>query len=250
MFGCCVSSRPGQDNSLVETASEDRGTSDSSLTSGAALVGGEERLKEPDTLSLTSQASSVDTTSSVPISSLPIASSSLVSESSVVFGLSESTASKGGNLEGEGKGGEGRGRKEEGVRDTGVSSEEQSGLLVDTSELVSTEGEGEEGGGGEGGGGEGGKSMVFQDQQLLAEVFAGESGDIGAVASQWEEKEVKKKTGEGEEQKTGEDRGGNYSVELSSSDQLALLIQSSESNLARIRYIYTHSLYKLQFCVF
>ena len=214
--------RPGQE---VDTTNE--GTNSSSLTrssSGARLVGGEEGQKEPDTLSLTSQASSVDTSSSLPNSSLPITPSVIVNGSSVP-GLNESAASDGGK---EGTVEEVKVKREEAregedARDGNVSTEERSELLVDTSELESMEG-----GGGKGGGGEGeGESVVFQDEQLLAEVFAGggsESGDQG-------EKGV-----EVGEMKTGEVKSGNYSVELSSSDQLALLIQSSESNLARIRY--------------
>ncbi|CAI8025051.1 hypothetical protein GBAR_LOCUS14498 [Geodia barretti] len=213
--------RPGQE---VDTTNE--GTNSSSLTrssSGARLVGGEEGQKEPDTLSLTSQASSVDTSSSLPNSSLPITPSVIVNGSSVP-GLNESAASDGGK---EGTVEEVKVKREEAregedARDGNVSTEERSELLVDTSELESMEG-----GGGKGGGGEGeGESVVFQDEQLLAEVFAGggsESGDQG-------EKGV-----EVGEMKTGEVKSGNYSVELSSSDQLALLIQSSESNLARIR---------------
>ena len=243
--------RPGQesieDSPLVDTTNEDtKGGSLTKSSSGARLVGGEEGQNEPDTLSLTSQASSVDTSSSLPNTSLPIASSSIVSGSSVP-GLNESPASDGGKGGGVEEG-EVRGKREEARvgedgRDGNVSTEEWCELLVDTSELESTEGEGGEGGGGKGEG----ESVVFQDEQLLAEVFAGggsESGDQGQKGVE---------VGEGGEMRTGEVKSGNYSVELSSSDQLALLIQSSESNLARIRYIiltvYQFSSFHIFMCV-
>jgi hypothetical protein len=225
--------RPGQesieDSPLVDTTNEDtKGGSLTKSSSGARLVGGEEGQNEPDTLSLTSQASSVDTSSSLPNTSLPIASSSIVSGSSVP-GLNESPASDGGKGGGVEEG-EVRGKREEARvgedgRDGNASTEEWCELLVDTSELESTEGEGGEGGGGKGEG----ESVVFQDEQLLAEVFAGGGSESGGQGQKGVE------VGEGGEMRTGEVKSGNYSVELSSSDQLALLIQSSESNLARIR---------------
>ena len=96
------------------------------------------------------------------------------------------------------------------------------------------------------------KEESGSEQRLLAEVF---NGDLGGEGRK-EEKEGDGRKGEGEKVKGGKvtpegeevdqkDReteekqaeNVNYSVELTASEQLSLLIQSSESNLARIRYI-------------
>ena len=95
------------------------------------------------------------------------------------------------------------------------------------------------------------KEESGSEQCLLAEVF---NGDLGGEGEKGEEGDGRKGEGEkvkggkvtmeGEEvdQKDGETEekqaeNVNYSVELTASEQLTLLIQSSESNLARIRYV-------------
>ena len=289
---CVCVARPGQermeDPILVDTSSEPT-EAGPTLTNtlpnrevGEFKGSGEVTKSELDSLSVASQTSSVDTSSTVTGLTLApeMDTSSIVTGltlapemdiSSTVTGLtlapeivSESgTATKqddksgsnkkdvvktevGKREEGEREDGEREeGEREEGEREEGErvqrrerenvaesASEEmvtETPLLVDTSNIVVTsEGvcvEGEEGGR---------KGVtVFQDQQLLAEVFAGDRSESGEPGEG-----VKGAAGGGENQEKTvlEAKTGNYSVELTSSDQLTLLIQSSESNLARIRF--------------
>ena len=79
------------------------------------------------------------------------------------------------------------------------------------------------------------RGVAFQDQQLLAEVFTSDisGGDNKDSSEEMREYERVEEV----EKEISDVKSGNYNVELSSSDQLTLLIQSSESNLARIRYM-------------
>ena len=212
----------------MDTASEDTGTTGGPASSCGVRVGDEAGKREPDSLSLASQTSSVEASSLLPTSSAGGSEPPVLERT-----LSESKATTDGGGEVEGR----RLREEggEAESDGGVCTEEeappQTQLLVDMSTSTTELPSGER---------EGGETVVFQDQQLLAEVFAGGRSESRELGEKGEGGSVEKGKGEGE--KTGDVKGGNYSVELTSSDQFNLLIQSSESNLARIRYnILTYS---------
>ena len=255
---CCVSPRPGQekleDPVLVETTSE---ASAPSMSDVLLVVvggeGGELSRSEPDSLSLTSQTSSVETTSA--LSTVPPPSSLASSEpAAMTLHHSEGREKEVGVGEGEKPSSQASSEtttkpkmdstpshreKEKGVREGEVgdgSVEIQQEVLMDTQLLVDTTDSTSDSLCVEGEGGGGGGSVMFQDQQLLTEVFAGgeatcELGEIGEGEGGNGEKEREER----------DDKSGNYSVELSSSDQFTLLIQSSESNLARIRYTHLHT---------
>ena len=154
--------------------------------------------------------------------------------------------------DGGGRGGGG----DSGEVEDGQPDRSETGLLVDLSSAGKgqSDGEVEEGRQEEGGG------AGFADQQLLVEVFTGDSGgrggdkkeegNVGKEGSEGrsveegrkegKERKIGKEESEGEGRNVGEGRkeaeGVNYSVELTASDKLTTLLQSSDSNLAKIRY--------------
>lgn len=84
----------------------------------------------------------------------------------------------------------------------------------------------------------GGEGRKDQEEEEKGDERKGEGDKVKGgkeIMEEGEEEEVDQKHGETEETQP---ENVNYSVELTASEQLTLLIQSSESNLARIRYMY------------
>lgn len=239
--------RPGQERvddpyaALLDISPEN-----SSPKSNSASIGSRTEL---DSVSLASQASSVEASrDSHSVANEPLDGSVTTSEPCDTS--DERTVDKEKDVETEGQDmtREGEGEREGGgILPTSGDDDgkDKETLLVDLSNVEDEDRERErkEESGAESGGAE---------QHLLAEVF---SGDLEGEGRK-EEEEGDKRKGEGEkvkggkltiegeevDQKNGETEekqteNVNYSVELTASEQLTLLIQSSESNLARIRYM-------------
>ena len=233
----------------------DPSTGDDTSSPGGGDGGGVGSKTEPDSVSLASQTSSVEggrDQTSVASSLSELHGS--VTKTTTDGGQGEGTRVQAREGEGEGEGvtavaakssetgvgtetadGGGRGGGgDSGEVEDGQPDRSETGLLVDLSNAGKgqRDGEVEEGRQEEGGG------AGFADQQLLVEVFTGDSGGRGGDRE--EEGKVGKEASEGEGRSVGEGRkeaeGVNYSVELTASDKLIALLQSSDSNLASIRY--------------
>ena len=230
MYVSCVCIRPGQidDPILVDVTADDVSTG---VKTGGISVEADSKT-ELDSISLTSQTSSTvetgrDTTTTETYPTLSTTTDSLDIRSTIndehsEGGVSDTRRESEGVMDSEPRGVVGIGNGGSVRSDARM----QSDLLVDvsSSEQGHVEREEKEG---------------SNDQQLLAEVFvSGESGEVegkgeGGECEKGEEGRVKE--GGGGKVKAEEVKSANYSVELTSSDQLTVLIQSSESNLAKIR---------------
>lgn len=218
MYVVCI--RPGlervDDSILVDTPTLSESVNKTSI--------------ESDSVSLTSQTSSVDTgttgdTNQVTTETVPSNAASLASDvhppsDGIPVSRKQDTGEEDDKL-----------KVDIIASDISVDEAQQddmtSELLIDTSNDTHSHMEEEERE----------TSIVFQDQQLLAEVF---TGDAGGVIKKEESGEMRGcERVEEVDKGIGDIKSGNYNVELTSSDQLTLLIQSSESNLARIRYVRT-----------
>lgn len=257
----CLHIRPGQERVDDPHTTEDSSGSPKSNATAVDMRTEVGSKIELDTVSLASSVEASRDCSSTATLSEPHRNSVTqdASEKTVTNERRDGATTPDAGQEGEGEGGEtlggevsGAGSSSRGSGDVKSRQQEkpQTELLVDVSgvEQDHTERERKEKCKGD-------SSSV--DQQLLAEVFTDDLrvGERGGREEEEEEGgEMKggegrrrreegvggKVTGGGVEEKVCVTENVNYSVELIASDQLTVLMQSSESNLARIRY-YTKS---------